>query len=385
MEIGKAVKSNRIVTVIIIGVVLIAIGVFVGLTAQWMPIQASAESKSVDTLFNVMLAIATVVFLIVEGGIIYSIVRFRRRAGDDTDGPADHGNTALEITWTAIPAVIVFILTIYSYKVFSDIQAQQPDETVIGVHGQQFQWNFSYSYEKFTDLTDEQNQVAEANMNSNELHVPVGRPVRVEITSTDVMHGFYIPEFRIKQDAIPGHVTSTRFTPTLIGKYQVMCSELCGDGHAKMSTLSWVFVEDPADYDKFVAGLRNNAKLAATNPRRVERGKQLMVGKYPCGSCHTLTDAGLTGTIGPNLDGVGTRAFNNQDNRLAASAVPNAAEYLRLSITSPSAYLVPGYADLMPKNFGDPSVMPEDDREAIINYLLSLSPETKDLVQQPAQ
>src|SRR5438094_561517 len=116
MEIDKAVKSNRIVTVIIIGVVVVAIGVIVGLTARWMPTQASAEAKSVDSLFNFMLAIATVVFLIVEGGIIYSIIRFRHRAGDDSDGPPDHGNTALEVTWTAIPAVIVFVLTIYSYK-----------------------------------------------------------------------------------------------------------------------------------------------------------------------------------------------------------------------------------------------------------------------------
>jgi cytochrome c oxidase subunit II len=370
------VKSNRIVTVIIIGVVLVAIGIFVGLTAHWMPVQASAESRSVDSLFNFMLAIATVVFLIVEGGIIYSIIRFRRRAGDDSDGPPDHGNTALEVTWTAIPAVIVFILTIYSYKVFSEIQAPQSDEIKIGVNGQQFQWSFSYPFEPFPDLTAEQNEAASQNMNSKELHVPANRSVRVEITSADVMHGFYVPEFRIKQDAIPGHITSTRFTATEKGTYQVMCSELCGEGHAKMSTLNWVFVEDQADYEKFVASLRGNARLAATDPRRPERGKQLMINKYPCGACHTLTDAGLTGTIGPTLEGIAAKALHNEDNRLTNSGVSTPADYIRLSIVSPSAYLVPSYPDQMPKNFGDPSVMPEDDREAIVNYLLSLSPET---------
>jgi len=376
MENDKAVKSNRIVTVIIIGVVLIAIGIFVGLTARWMPVQASAESRSVDSLFNFMLAIATVVFLIVEGGIIYSIVRFRRRAGDDTDGPPDHGNTALEVTWTAIPAVIVFILTIYSYKVFSEIQAPQPDEIKIDVRGQQFQWSFNYPYEPFPDLNDEQNAAAAQNMSSKELHVPVNRSVRVEISSADVMHGFYVPEFRIKQDAIPGHITSTRFTPTEKGTYQVMCSELCGEGHAKMSTLNFVFVEEQADYDKFVASLRNNARLAATDPTRPERGKQLVINKYPCGACHTLSDAGLTGTIGPNLDGVAGKAARNDDNRLTNSGVSTARDYLHLSIVNPSAYLVPTFPDQMPKNFGDPSVMPDDDREAIINYLMSLSPET---------
>ncbi len=371
MEIDKAVKSSRIITVVVIGVVLIAIGAFVGLTARWMPVEASAEAASVDSLFNFMLAIATIVFLIVEGGIIYSIIRFRRKAGDDTDGPPDHGNTALEITWTAIPAVIVFVLTIYSYKVFSDIQSPQPNETVIDVAGQQFQWRFTYPYEPYPDLTAEQNAAAQASMTSDELHVPVGHPVRVDITALDVMHGFYIPEFRIKQDAIPGHQTSTRFTPTLVGEYAVECSELCGTGHADMSRRNKVFVQSQADYDAFVADLRSKARLAATDPRRPDRGKQLMVQKYPCGSCHTLTDAGLTGTIGPNLNGVATRAANNQDNRLTGSGVTDAAGYMRKSIIDPSAYIVPGFQDLMPKTFGDPTVMPEDDREAIVNYLLT--------------
>ncbi len=362
-------KLNRISTVVIIGVVLIAIGVIVGLTANWMPVQASAEAASVDSLFNAMLAIATVVFLIVEGGIIYSIVRFRRKAGDDSDGPPDHGNTALEVTWTAIPAVVVFLLTIYSYKVFSDIQAPQDNETVIGVTGQQFQWTFTYPYEPFADLTPEQNKAAKTSMVSNELHVPSGRPVRVEITSVDVIHGFYVPEFRVKQDAIPGRTTTARFTPTEKGIYTVVCSELCGAGHAQMRNP--VLVEDPAEYDAFIANLRSKARLAATDPRRPERGKQLIVQKYPCGSCHTLDDAGLKGIVGPPVNGIATKAQNNVDNRLSRSGVKTAEEYLRLSIVNPSAYLVPGYQDLMPKNFGDPSVMPEDDREAIVNYLLT--------------
>jgi cytochrome c oxidase subunit 2 len=365
------VKSNRTITVIVIGAVLIAIGVVVGLNARWLPVQASAESASVDSLFNFMLAIATVVFLIVEGGIIYSIVRFRRRAGDDADGPPDHGNTALEVTWTAIPAVIVFVLTIYSYKVFVDIQSPQDNETVIGVTGQQFQWTFTYPYESFADLTPQQNEMAKANMISNELHVPKGRPVRVEIQSRDVMHGFYIPEFRIKQDAIPGHITTTRFTPSAVGEYAVVCSELCGEGHAKMSTINKVFVEEPDKYDAWVTDLRTKARQAATDPRRPERGKQLMVQKYPCGSCHTLTDDGLTGTVGPSLNGIATRAANNVDNRLTNSGVKTAEEYIRTSIINPGAYLVPGYQNLMPKNFGDPAIMPEDDREAIVNYLLT--------------
>jgi cytochrome c oxidase subunit II len=363
------VNLNRTTTVIVVGLVLIAIGAFVGLTAHVMPVQASAEAVSVDSLFNFMLGIATVVFLIVEGGIIYSIIRFRRKPGDETDGPPQHGNTALEITWTAIPAVIVFILTIYSYKVFSDIQAPQPNETVIGVIGQQFQWTFTYPYEPFSDLSNEQNDIAKSNMISTDLHVPSGRSVRVEIQARDVMHGFYIPEFRIKQDAIPGRITTTRFTPTTVGEYAVVCSELCGQGHAQMHNK--VFVDDATTYDAFVADMRTRAREAVTNPRRPERGKQLVQQKYPCGSCHTLADAGLTGIVGPNLNGIATKAANNVDNRLSNSGVQTPEEYLRLSILNPGVYLVPGFGNLMPKNFADPNVMPEDDREAIVNYLMT--------------
>src|SRR5262249_50698216 len=154
--------------------------------------------------------------------------------------------------------------------------------------------------------------------------------VRVEINSRDVMHGFYIPEFRIKQDAIPGRTTTTRFTPTVIGEYWVVCSELCGAGHAQMSQINHVFVEDPAKYDAFVTDMRAKAKLAATDPRRPERGKQLIVQKYPCGSCHTLDDVGLKGTVGPVLNSVATRASNNVDNRETNSGVKTAEEYIRL-------------------------------------------------------
>jgi cytochrome c oxidase subunit II len=363
------VKPTRILAVLILGAVFIAIGVYVGTTAHVFPAQASSEAGKVDTLFNIMLAIATVIFLIVEVGIVLSIILFRKRKGDETDGPPDHGNTALEVTWTAIPAVIVFVLTIYSYQVFSDMRAPRNNETVIGVLGQQFQWSFTYPYEPFTDLTAEQNDVAKSNMVSNELHLPSERPVVVEITARDVMHSFYVPEFRVKQDAIPGKVTEVRFTPTEKGQYNVVCTELCGQGHANMHAP--VVVQDATEYDAWVASLRDNARAAALDPRRADRGKQLIAQKYPCGGCHTLTDAGLQGNVGPKLDGVETRAANNVDNRLTASNAKDAAEYIRTSIVNPSTYLVPGFSDLMPKIFGDPTVMPEDDREAIINYLLT--------------
>jgi len=367
------VKPQRIAAIFIVGVVFIAIGVYVAQNANWFPVQASAEAGQVDALFNLMLGIATVIFLIIEGGILGSIIFFRHKKGDETDAAPNHGNTALEVTWTAIPAVIVFILAILSYQLFAQMQAPVTGEQTIDVTAQQFFWQFSYPYQDFPDLTKEQNAAAASNMVDKELHLAVGKPVVMSITARDVMHAFYVPEFRIKQDAIPGKVTNARFTPSLVGTYNVVCTELCGQGHSTMHAP--VVVQSQSDYDKYISDLRNNARTAALDPRRADRGKQLMQTKYPCGSCHVLTDAGLAGNVGPHLDGVATRAAANTDNRLTGSGLTNdpanVAQYLRTSIISPSTYLVPGFSDLMPKNFGDPTVMPEDDREAIINYLLT--------------
>src|SRR5215831_1421382 len=112
------------------------------------------------------------------------------------------------------------------------MQTPLDNETVIQVVGQQFTWSFTYPYEKYPDLSDAQNADAASNMISNELHLPVGKAMRLDIQSKDVIHAFYIPEFRIKQDAIPSHVTTARFTPSVIGQYNVVCTELCGQGHA---------------------------------------------------------------------------------------------------------------------------------------------------------
>ena len=362
-------KPLRYLVIFIVGAVFIAIGVYVARTANWFPTAASAEAGQVDQLFNVMLGIATVIFLIIEGGILGSIIFFRHRKGDETDAAPDHGNTALEVTWTAVPAVIVFILSILSYQLFAQMQTPKNNELALGVKAQQFFWQFSYPYEPFSDLTKEQNDAAAANMVSNELHLPLNRPVVMDITSVDVLHSFYVPEFRMKQDAIPGKTTNARFTPTQLGDYNVVCTELCGANHAAMHAP--VIVQNGSDYDAWVGDLRGKARIAALDPRRADRGKQLMQTKYPCGSCHKLADAGLIQTVGPDLDGIATRAADNQDNRLTGSNAKDVAEYLRISIVNPSTYLVPGYADLMPKNFGDPTVMPEDDREAIVNYLLT--------------
>ncbi|HRE49353.1 MAG TPA: cytochrome c oxidase subunit II [Aggregatilineales bacterium] len=371
-------KTSRVIPFLMVGAVFVVIGVLVGLTVRVFPVQASAESVSVDALFNFMLAIAVVVFLIVEGGIIYSILRFRRRAGDETDGIPLHGNTALEITWTTIPAIIVFVLSIVSYQVFAATRAPSDDMLTVRVQGQQFQWTFFYDMPPDSDpaVTPELRERIAQYMVSADLYLPVGRRIQAALSSRDVIHAFYVPEFRIKEDAVPGRTTNVYFTPIKPLESWVLCAELCGVGHAAMSQINRIFVVEESSYEKFVADLYAQAKETANNPRAPEVGKQLVAQKYPCGTCHVIGELGLKGAVGPSLNGVATRAEGHAAASEGLFGGTDAAAYLRGSLVKPNAYVVSGYdAGLMPQNYGDPTIMSEDDLEAIINYLLTLKAE----------
>lgn len=346
-------KNARTVGILLfVGLLMLAAGLLVGSSNFLMPAEASAQAKATDALFNVMLVVATIIFLIIEGGLLYSILRFRKPKGDETDGPPTHGNTALEITWTIIPAIIVLVLSIYSYQVFADQQSVPENELTIQVKGQQFVWTFTYPQ------TD-----PHINMRStSELHVPVNVPIHMLITSSDVMHGFWVPEFRVKQDAIPGRVTEVRFTPTQIGQYQVVCYELCGNGHGTMRQP--VYVESQDDYDAYVKSL---VIVPPSKPKSGDHnaawGKYLIVSnKYGCAGCHTLADAGINGTTGP--------AWTNIAD-IAGSQVPGQDARTRLThaILYPNEYIYPGYpANVMPQDFGQR--MDDVDLNSIVDYLL---------------
>lgn len=375
-------KLSRIAIFLIVGAVFVAIGIYVGATVNVFPTAASAEASSVDRLFGFMLAIATVVFLIVEGGIIYSIIRFRKRKGDESDGAPIHGNTALEITWTTIPAIIVFVLSIYSYQVFVTTRTPGNDSPLqIGVMGAQFKWSFRYPLpaDDRPEVTDELRDKIRGFMTSEDLYLPVNVPVQVNIESQDVLHAFFVPAFRIKEDAIPGRVTTAFFTPTVVGEYPVKCAELCGAGHGEMSLINNVIIQEQADYDRFIQDLYARAYEAATNPRLPEVGRQLFV-QYPCGNCHANNDLGTTAVLGPDLSDIAVQAeqFAAEGAYQAGPTDEDAtdspaANYIRGSIVNPNAHIVPGYpANLMPQNYGDPNIMPRDHLEALVNYLLTL-------------
>lgn len=242
-----------------------------------LPTAASSDAGDVDELFNFMMTIATGLFLLVEGVLVYSLIKFRRKKGDTTDGPPIEGNVPLEIVWTAIPTVIVFILSIYSFEIYNRMggldpmtagdpgpqlahahhhsqlvaldpnrqnialglgaspdSEQEAEPLEIKVNGIQYAWIFTYP----------------DGVVSGEIHVPVDRPVALNMTAGDVIHAFWLPEFRIKQDVIPGRETNLIFTPNKIGQYPVVCAELCGAYHGGMKTQ--LFVESEEDYQKWI-------------------------------------------------------------------------------------------------------------------------------------
>jgi cytochrome c oxidase subunit 2 len=278
---------------LLVGMALVLTGLWVGTNINLLPLDASANAPVYDSLFRVLFSIGTILFLGIVGLVVFSLVRFRRRSGDHTDGLAIEGNLLLEIVWTAIPAVVVLFVGIYSYDIYermggmsslndhsamhrmpametmeASVTAADPalaatgplqaprvwggigtaagEANVLPVEVTAMQFAFIFHY-------------PEGDITSGELHVPNGRPVELRMKANDVIHAFWVPQFRLKQDVIPGQPTVLTFTPTKAGSYPIICAELCGPYHGGMR--STVVVHEPDAYD---AWLQKNSPVAAT-------------------------------------------------------------------------------------------------------------------------
>ena len=232
---------------LLIGAIASAIGVVLVLLIDWFPVGASSGAADVDLLYDVTLIIAIPIFVLVMAVAIYSVVRFRARPGDTRDGAPIHGNARLEVVWVAIPTIIVTALAAYSWIILDEIEAREPNTLEVSVRAQQFAWTFQYP------------QAGARAIDSEELVLPEGRPVNFNIDAIDVIHSFWVPAFRIKQDAVPGIKTETRTVPTRPGRYDIVCTELCGAGHATMR--QDVRVVPPGEFDRWLA-----AKRGGTSP-----------------------------------------------------------------------------------------------------------------------
>lgn len=336
-------KERTVFAIAVLTVALLAAGFWVAQNVNLMPAEASTRAALVDQLFRAMLGMAAVVFLLVEGMLLYSVLRFRRPKGDETDAIPVHGNRALEIVWTLIPALIVVVIGFYSFRVLAASETRDADPLVVNVHSRQFSWSFEYPG---------------SGVISTDLHLPLGRQVRFLITSDDVIHSFWVPEFRVKRDATPGQIAELLVTPTRLGTYPVRCAELCGVGHASMGLTSQAFVESEAD---FQAWLEAHAAL----PSDPIAAGRVLFGRNGCSACHALADAGAIGIVGPGLDALADPASAH-----ASMHGTDLRAYVEQSIVDPSAVVVEGYNDgLMPKDFG--TRIPAGELAILVDYLLA--------------
>ncbi len=229
---------------------------------DWMGSAASTAAGPIDTLMDVSIIISSFIFAIVCVALGYALIKWRVKPGDESDGLPIHGNTKLEIWWTLIPTVIVLFLAGYSWVVMNEVEDKGDDVMTVNVYSQQFAWTFGYP--------EEGNKWSEG-----EFHVPVGQQVNFRMNAQDVIHSFWVPEWRIKKDNVPGITTEALITPDKVGTYQLICTELCGAGHATMRAI--VVVEPREDYEKWVAGLESEVPedLLLTADQAIELEKQL--------------------------------------------------------------------------------------------------------------
>ena len=229
----------------------------------WLPENVSTYGGEIDSLFHLIYWITGGTFVLVFAAFIAFIVIYRDRPG--RQARYTHGSTPLEIAWTIVPALILVVLTFLSVPAWSKIKmTMPPTDVVIQVTGKQFNWQFIYPG------PDGKFGTADDKMMLDEMHVPVGKPVRVNLRSQDVIHSFFVPQFRLKQDAVPGREIPAWFEVTKPGKYELPCAELCGFGHSGMK--AWVYAHTPEEYAKWLAE-NVNAAPAATAEQKPDEAK----------------------------------------------------------------------------------------------------------------
>jgi cytochrome c oxidase subunit 2 len=255
-------------------------GLWIGQNVNLLPVDASANAPVYDELFKVLFSIGTILFVGIVGLILYSLVKFRRKPGESGDGEAVEGNLPLEILWTAVPAVVVLFVGIYSYDIYDRMGGMAPlnDHSMHAMGGEMEEsrtWGgiSPVSLESDDALAPLPIDVTAmqfafifhypgAEITSGELHVPMGQPVALRMKANDVIHAFWVPEFRLKQDVIPGQPTLLSFTATRAGRYPIVCAELCGPYHGGMR--STVIVDEP---ETFEAWVNQNSPIASAAPQ----------------------------------------------------------------------------------------------------------------------
>ena len=312
----------------------VAVGAALALVAwliPWLPDQGAEEAGGIDNSYWLVTIICVFIFALVASVSVYAVWKFRVAPDDEDDGSPIHGHTGLEVAWTIVPTILVTAISVYSGVVLTQVDDIPAEHRVVEVTAQQFAWSFTYPEEKLT---------------TGQLVLPVDEPVELRLGARDVIHSFWVPEWRMKQDAVPGITTRLVITPSKTGTYTVVCTELCGLGHATMRARATVMTQQ--DFRAWLAERRREAAAAGAN-----QGKSLFT-SLGCGSCHVLQDAGSQGQVGPDLDNVLADADE---------------EFVRQSIVAPDAEIAQGFQPgVMPQTYGEQ--LSEQQLDALVKYLL---------------
>ena len=301
------------------------------------PAQASTIAWQVDALYGFLVLLTVVFCILVFGMVTIFAIKYRRRS-DDEQPEQNHGNLALELSWTIIPLFIALFVFLLGADVFFRIQRAPADPLEIYAVGKQWMWKIQHESGK---------------REINTLHVPIGQPVRVTMTSEDVLHDFFIPAFRVKNDVIPGRYTTLWFEATQLGEFHLFCAEYCGTQHSGM--IGKVIVMEPAAYHDWLMG------ASASGETMIEAG-QRQFQELGCETCHKASSTGR----GPTLVGIYEKTVKLKNGQEVNVDV----DYIRESILQPRAKIVDGYEPIMPIFEGQIS---EQSLLQIVSYIKSLT------------
>ena len=324
-------------------IVLTALGLFALEKVDLLPSQSSLQAVPIDDLFSFQMKIIAFLFALIVGLMIYSIIVFRRKKGDDTDASHIEGNTKLEVFWTAVPLATVLYLAYIGAMALGAVDREDPYPLQVNVIGSQWSWRFEYP---------------EYDIISTDLMLPVNKQALLRLSSTDVIHSFWIPEFRVKQDVLPSgeeFVRELAITPTELGTYKVLCAELCGSLHYDMRAPVVVMTQDA--FDTWV-----EIESSSETGDPAEKGEKIAK-QFGCIACHTAD--GTTG-VGPTWKGL----FGSQESLDDGTSVLVDHAYLYESIREPGVKITDGFQNIMPPNIGVD--LSDEQIDDIIAYIESL-------------
>lgn len=303
------------------------------------PVPASSTAGSVDRLFYFILWVSLIFFAIIIGVMVWFVIRFRHSRHAAPQPSVAHHNV-LEITWTVVPGIVVGLIFFWGFVGYLDMRKPPDNSYEIQVSAKKWSWNFTYPNGHV----------------DNHLHVPAGRPIRLVMSSQDVIHSFYVPAFRLKMDLIPGRYSTAWFTSEKPGEYTLFCAEYCGEQHSQM--LAKVIVHGSGEFEKWLA----DAASLLDRVTPVEAG-EILYQRRGCVQCHSV-DGGAK--VGPTFMGT----FGTEQALASGESVIIDENYLRESILEPQAKVRAGYKPVMPTYQGQ---LKEEEIDALIAYIKSLS------------